>query len=149
MNEDVVALVLVFGTLAWVIWVLFSSIRRYTIARLRTDLQSRLLDKFGSGQELVAYIQTREGREFLGRLSADPLLVAARILDAVQAGYLLTIVGVALLILQRWIAEASEALLVFGVLSLALGLGFWATAWHTQFLAKRFNVLHETRDDAV
>jgi len=41
----------------WIAWVIFSTIRRYKIAKLQAEVQSRLLDKVGSGQELLAYAQ--------------------------------------------------------------------------------------------
>jgi hypothetical protein len=56
---------------SWIAWVIFSTIRRYKIAKLQAEVQSRLLDKVGSGQELLAYAQTEAGKSLLESLSVE------------------------------------------------------------------------------
>jgi len=65
MNQDVVATIAIPSMFAWFAWVIFSTIRRYKIAKLQAEVQTKLLDKVGSGQELLAYAQTEAGRELL------------------------------------------------------------------------------------
>jgi hypothetical protein len=57
MNSDSLAMIAVPFMFTWIAWVIFSTIRRYKIAKLQAEVQSRLLDKVGSGQELLAYAQ--------------------------------------------------------------------------------------------
>lgn len=54
---------------SFVLWTIFSTIRRYKIARLQADIQAKLVDKFGTTQDLIAYTGTETGREFLRSLS--------------------------------------------------------------------------------
>ena len=54
MNSDVVAAIALPGMFAWIAWVIFSTIR-YKIAKLQAEVQTRLLEKVGSGQDLLAY----------------------------------------------------------------------------------------------
>jgi hypothetical protein len=53
------------GFFSWFVWMVFSTIRRLKIAKLQADVQSKLLEKVGSGQELLAYAQTDAGKELL------------------------------------------------------------------------------------
>jgi hypothetical protein len=98
MNQDVVATIAVPGMFAWVAWVIFSTIRRYKIAKLQAEVQTKLLDKVGSGQELLAYAQTEAGRELLESLKVERVSPHGRIIGALQTGIILLLFGAALLI---------------------------------------------------
>jgi hypothetical protein len=52
-------------------WLIFNTIRRYKIAKLQAEMQTKLLEKLGSGQELLAYAQTETGRELLESLKVE------------------------------------------------------------------------------
>ena len=63
MNSDnIVAITLPF-MFSWIVWMVFSTILRYKIAKLQADVQTKLLDKVGSGQDLLANAQTDAGRD--------------------------------------------------------------------------------------
>jgi hypothetical protein len=82
MNQDVVATIAIPGMFAWFAWVIFSTIRRYKIAKLQAEVQTKLLDKVGSGQELLAYAQTEAGRELLESLKVERVSPHGRIIGA-------------------------------------------------------------------
>ena len=64
MDEDIVIVPVIFGAFSFMLWTIFSTIRRYKIAKLQADVQARLIEKFGTAQDLLAYVQTDAGKEF-------------------------------------------------------------------------------------
>jgi hypothetical protein len=70
MTQDIakVTLPLMF---CWFAWVIFTTIRRYKIAKVQAEVQVKLLEKVGSGQELVAYAQTDTGMQLLESLKVE------------------------------------------------------------------------------
>jgi hypothetical protein len=146
MNPDIVMLITVPGLVSWIAWVVFSSIRRYKIAKYQAEVHNKLLEKFGRSEELLAYLESDAGKRFLESASmeqarANPF---ARILGAVQAGLILTLAGVALLFLRSRVPEAAEGFLIFGTLAVAIGVGFVLSAGASYALSKSFGLLPGT-----
>lgn len=128
---------------SFVLWTIFSTIRRYKIARLQADIQSKLVDKFGTTQDLIAYTGTETGREFLRSLSLDERSPYDRIIAAVQAGIVSFFLGVALLFLRSRISGGEQVLLVFGTIFSTLGIGFVLAAGASYSLSKSFGLLNQ------
>jgi hypothetical protein len=144
MNDNfipVLAITVVFGSLCWVAWLIFSTLRRYKTAKLQSDVQHRLLEKFGSSQDLLSYVQTDAGKQFLDSLATEQPAPYARILGAVQAGIIMTFFGTALLALRGKVADSEMGFLVFGTLILTLGIAFIVSAAVSYVLSKSFGLL--------
>ncbi len=135
---------ILFGLFGFVTWIIFSSIRRYKTAKLQAGVQTKLLEKFGSGQELLAYVQSDVGKRFLESLAMEQRTPYGRILGAVQAGVILVLLGIALLFLRGRVSGAEEGFLVSGTITLSLGVGFGLSAALSYFLSKSFGLLSET-----
>jgi hypothetical protein len=144
MSEDIVIFPMLFGLFGFVAWIIFSTIRRYKTAKLQAGVQSKLLEKFGSGQELLAYVQSDAGKQFLDSLTMEQRTPYGRILGATQAGVILVLLGLALLFLRGRVPGAEEGLLVSGTLTFTLGVGFGLSAVLSYFLSKSFGLLSET-----
>jgi hypothetical protein len=141
-----------------VIWLvrLFISHRRWIRAtRLQSELNNRLLERMGSNEQLLAYLQSQAGQQ----LMAAPVMVEppasavaapfSRILWAIQAGIVLISGGVGILVVRRYvIAEAGEALMMIGVLAIAIGFGFALASVASYLLSQRFGLLETSRDRA-
>jgi hypothetical protein len=143
-NEDIVIVPIIFGLLGFVAWITLSTIRRYKTAKLQAGVQTKLLEKFGSGQELLAYVQSDAGKQFLDSLTMEQGTPYGRILGATQVGIILVLLGLALLFLRGRVAGAEEGFLVSGTLALSLGIGFGLSAALSYFLSKSFGLLRET-----
>jgi hypothetical protein len=117
--------------------------------RTQTDAHSKLLERLTNNEDLLAYIQTPSARHFLESapipLDAGPRPVGApvnRILWSVQAGVVLSVVGVGLwLATNSLIEELSGPLIVVSVLTIALGAGFALSAGVAYILSVRFGLL--------
>jgi hypothetical protein len=136
-------------SLGWLIRYLVSHRRWLRTVKLQSDVHGRLMERFTSNEELMSYIQSPAGRQFLqGRPAAPDVAtvpaVAApvnRILWSVQAGAVLGSAGVGLLIIRRFlIEEIAEVLLVFGVLGVSVGIGFALAAGASYMLSHRLGL---------
>ena len=142
MWTDAVLTIAVTGMFSWLAWVIFSTIRRYKIAKLQAGVQTKLLDKIGSGQELLAYAQTEAGRELIESLKVERVTPYGRIIGALQTGIILLLFGAALLLLRNHVSGAGEDFVVFGTLICALGMGFALSAAASFYLSKSFGLLN-------
>src|SRR5439155_14929474 len=100
MSEEVILFPILFSLIGFVIWTIFSTIRRYKTTPLQAGLQTKLLEKFGSGQELLAYVQSDAGKRFLESLTMEQRTPYRRILGAAQASVVLILLAFALLFLR-------------------------------------------------
>ena len=146
MHEEVVLFPMLFAVVALIIWIIFSTIRRYNTTKLQAGLQTKLIEKFGTGQELLAYVQSEAGKRFLESLTMEQRTPYARILGAAQASVILALVGLALLFLRGRVAGADEGFLVFGTIILSLGVGFGLAAALSYFVSKSLGLLGESID---
>jgi hypothetical protein len=73
---------IVFSFFAWLVGMIFSTIRRYKIAKLQAEVQTKLLEKVGSGQELLAYSQSDGGRKLSETLRVESASPYSRISGA-------------------------------------------------------------------
>jgi ABC-type uncharacterized transport system permease subunit len=140
MGPDSLAIIAVFSTISWVTWLLFSSIRRYKVARLQADIQGRMLQRFDSSEALMAYAQSDAGRQFAQSIDMERSTPYNQILKGAQAAVVFICFGLGLLRLHAW-NIGDEGPLVFGTLALALGLGFGVASAVSYFLSRSFGLL--------
>jgi len=143
--------VLLLGIGAAVLWLVKTLVehRRWSrLSKIQTDVHNKLLDRFTANDDLLAYIQTPAGRRFLEsapipvdspRAMAAPL---GRILWSAQAGAVFTVLGAGLFaVSQNSLEEVAAPLGAFGVVIVALGLGFIVSALVAYALTRRFGLL--------
>jgi len=127
----------------WFAWVIFTTIRRYKIAKVQAEVQAKLLEKVGSGQELLAYAQTDTGMQLLESLKVERVAPHGRIIGALQTGIIFLMLGLALLILRYQVSVADqEGFVILGTLSSSLGVGFALSAAASYYLSKSFGLLN-------
>lgn len=144
MTQDI-AKITVPAMFCWFAWIIFTTIRRYKIARMQAEVQAKLLEKVGSGQELLAYAQTDAGKQLLESLKVERIAPHGRIIGALQAGIIFVALGVALLLLRYQVSAAAgsqDGFVVLGTLSCALGVGFALSAAASFYLSKSFGLLN-------
>lgn len=134
----------------WILRVIMENRRWSRLAKIQTDAHTKLLEKFGSSQELLAYMATEPGRRFLEaaapiptELEGRPRMSApiGRILWSVQAGLILALAGIGLLYVRNSVTDGQEAMLVLGTLGLTFGLGFVLSAVVSYALSKHLGLL--------
>jgi len=132
---------------------LFIGHRRWIRAtRLQSELNNRLLERMGSNEQLLVYLQSQAGQQLMATPVVEPAAPAlaapfSRILWAVQAGIVLISGGIGFLVIRRYVVpEAGEALLTIGVLAISVGLGFALASVASYLLSQRFGLLDGSRD---
>ena len=141
--------VIMVGALLWLLRVLMENRRWNRMLKLQTDVHNKLLDKFGTSEELLAYMRSDSGKRFLevtpGAVSLEtgPRLGGAvgRILTPLQLGVVLALVGAGFYSLRGQVAEWGDAMLVMGMLSLTLGIGFIISSIISFLLARHLDLL--------
>ena len=121
----------------WIVWIVITNIRRHKVAKIFGEMHNKMLDRFSSSQDLIAYLQTDASKQFMAMGESEPKRNPyGRILGAMQIGVILIAFGTALLVLSYSLRSSWRELLVFGSISLALGIGFLAAAALSYRLSK-------------
>ncbi len=143
MQTEIVVVPTIFGTFGWVVYTISANIRRAHTARAVAELHAKLLDKCAGSQDLLAYMESASGRKFLESAGAEAAQPWSRILNAMQAGFVLALVGVAEMLVRtvEQNPDTSEFLLVTGAVALAIGAGFLLSAATSFLLSKSWGLL--------
>jgi hypothetical protein len=141
---------IVCSLMAFVAWLIFTSIRRFLMARLQATLQAKLLERINSPETLLTYVSTDAGREFVEALrlerEREPRTAPFRsILIGVQLSIVLIVFGAALLLLHATHTLPDDAAVVMGTLPIALGLGLGIAAAATYVLSRNFGLVENNR----
>jgi hypothetical protein len=134
-----------FALIGWIIRILVTNRRQLKLAQIQAEMQTRLLDKFSSAEELQSYLDTEAGQRFLHTAAAEePASPYRRILGSVQAGLILTAAGIAFLSLQTALTDTHEAfgMMFLGALALALGIGFLISSFIAYRLSKSWGLIN-------
>jgi hypothetical protein len=148
MSHEIVPLFL-FAMIGWIAWVIFSTIRRYLLAKMQLSVQMRLLEKVDTSQTLLAYVESESGRRFLESLrveTGEPAMPYQRILGGARTGIVLIAFGIGMLVLHSTGSAPDEEFTVFGGLVLSLGIGFGLASMASYLLSRSFGLLQRTND---
>jgi hypothetical protein len=139
-------------TAAWVIRTVLENRRWNRSFKMHEEVHSKLIEKFASGQDFNAYMQSEGGRRLLewtppamgtsSRGLPNPL---GRILWSLQAGLVLLLMGFGLLQIRFHMAPSDvSVLLIFGTLGVTLGAGFILSALISYGLSKHLGLIDGT-----
>lgn len=155
-NDMLAAVGVIFGVsvtifvLTWIIRTLINQRRWNRLSRVQAEVHTKLLDRFSSNAEVMAYINTTAGRKFL-EAAPIPLEDAApvravsapvnRVLWSVQGGLILFAAGIGLALISFSAdKDAAPAFMGMGTLAIAVGGGFIVSAIASLLLSKRLGV---------
>jgi len=128
----------------WVLRLILENRRWNKSFRVHEEVHAKLIDRFASGQELTAYMESEAGRRLLEwSPPADDRrpFAASRILWSLTAGLTLGPAGAGLLVASARLRDAYEPLLVFGLLGVMIGAGFLVSAIASYVLSKHLGLL--------
>lgn len=137
------------GVVLWLTQVLLENRRWNRIFKLQSDVHGKLIERFGTSQEVLTYMNTDAGKRFL---EATPIAVGlergapvpspvARVLTPLQIGIVLSLLGVGLMLLRHSIPGGEAPLLLVGTVVLMPGLGFIISAGVTWALARHLGLM--------
>jgi hypothetical protein len=116
------------------------------LGRAQAEMQANLLERLGSSQELLAFLQTDTGRRLLEAPPPSPeprRSPIGRILASVQAGIILAALGGAFFATSGSYYGTTVSFQILGFLGVCLGAGFLVSAATTYILSKSWGLLNE------
>jgi hypothetical protein len=124
--------------------------------KMQNEIHTKILDRMQSNEDLLAYVQTPAGRNFLQFAPAshgpEPAVSNAplgRILWSVQAGVVLAALGLGLRFARNTVPEEiMAAFTVLGVIVMSLGLGAVVSAIVAYVLSSRLGLLPSRKQEA-
>ena len=141
------------GLLTWLIRTFLDYRRWNRLSKVQAEVHTRLLDRFNTNEELMAYIATPAGSKFLqsapisldtgSRSMGAPL---SRIMWALQAGLVMVAGGCGLMLASgRMTEEDYLPLEIMGIIAVALGVGFAVSAAISFLLSSKMGLLDQQR----
>lgn len=118
-----------------VLIVYFVSRGRQRRAEVQAEVQSRLIDRFGTAPELIQFLQSPAGREFVSGVQSAPANYAReRIMSGFSRSIILSMLGAAFLALTFFYEEdfAVPAAILF-----SLGIGYFLATMVSYKLSTR------------
>ena len=143
-------LVSAFGALllVWLVKTILEQRRWNQLQRVQAEVHQKVLDRLGTNEQLLAYIETPAGRRFLQSapiLLEGPRPVSApigRVLWSMQVGLVLVAAGLGILIVSGQVPPlAGMPLRVVGVATLSIGIGFAVSSLASFVLSRRLGLL--------
>jgi hypothetical protein len=122
------------------------------VSKVNAEVHNKILDRFGSNEELLAYVDSPAGRRFLEATPIAPTPTGsrpvsapyARILLSVQVGVILIALAIGFLLVSgRAIDEVQPLLSSLAALSFCLGVGSVVSAGASYLLSRKLGLLNE------
>jgi hypothetical protein len=136
------------GIIVWLIRTVIDHRRWSRATQTQTEMFRKVFDRFGTNEELLAYLQSDAGRRIAEAVSlpVDPgHSIGAplqRILWTVQIGIVSFMLGLGLqLVSWRVPVEIATVLSAMAIIVLSIGLGFIVSAVASHILSRRFGVM--------
>ncbi len=133
--------------LAWLVRTIIEQKRWNRLSRQQTEVHNKILDRFSSSEELLAYIKTPAGTKFL---ESAPIPLHAerapstspysRILWSIQVGVVIAAGGLGMLLVGvRHGGSPGSGFFALGAIAFCVGGGFIASALISLFLTRRLS----------
>jgi hypothetical protein len=131
-------------TMCFIVWVVFSSVRRFLIAKTKAGLQEKILQRIDSSDALAALAANESGRRFLESITVEENKVSSpfgRILFGLQAGLVLFFFGAAMLFLHHHVNDPVGGFTIIGTGGIGLGLGFLTASAASLFVSRKLGLI--------
>jgi hypothetical protein len=153
--EEVFEGFLILGVVALITFALFWLVRTVIeqkrwnrLSRNQSEVHNKILDRFNTSEELLAYIRTPAGTKFLESApialhtsKAGQSAPFSRILWSIQLGVVIAVGGLGMMLVGAIAdGEAANGFVAIGVIALALGAGFIASAAVSLILSRRLGI---------
>jgi predicted phage tail protein len=112
--------------------------------RYQSEVQTKLIDRLGSGPDLIAFVQSEAGKTFLGSPPAARGTYVSRVLNTVQTGVILIFTGAGMVVASNFSSdsEVGAFLRVFGGIMLATGAGVALSGVWSYLLLRKWGVIN-------
>jgi hypothetical protein len=145
LEKHQLAIIAVFGTGAWVAWLIFTAVRQFQLARSQAAAQDKLLLRISSPENLQVFLGSTAGVEFLRALERSPNELWRGIIRTTQTAATFGVLGVGMLVCHLIFREA-DGLLEFGLGAIILAAAFGCSAFVSLTMHRRSGLLPHARD---
>jgi len=136
-----------FAMIAFIVWA--KSHAKAQQSRYNAEVQTKLIDRFGSGPEMIEFLKSPEGQQFATGISKLPKLAARdRVVSGFTRAIFLTFLGVAFLLLEFTEME-NPGFLIAGAVLTALGLANLVSAAVSLKMSKRMGLVDTDGDGSA
>lgn len=134
--------------LAWLVRTTIEQKRWNRLSQRQSEVHNKILDRFSSSEELLAYVRSPAGARFL-ESAPIPLHAEkepqnapyARIIWSIQLGVVVVAGALGMLVVSgRFEAESAQGFFAMGVIALCVGLGFIGSAIVSIVLPRRLGM---------
>jgi hypothetical protein len=130
-----------FGMVVWIVWLSVSAKNRRMQAQ--TEVQTKLIDRFGTSKEFIEFLQSPAGQRFVSGVEVTSALYARdRIIRGFGTGIVISLLGLGFLAI--WLADHNDGFIYPGFILLGLGLGFFFSALVSLKLSKHYGLINGT-----
>ncbi len=127
--------------LGWMVRTISVNRRLRETAKMQTEMQTRLLEKFGTSKEMLEYLESDAGKKFVESATIERGNPHGRILAAVQTGVLLILGGMGFLVADNSFGvDGARVGFFLGLMSLLLGTGFLISSFISYRLSKSWGL---------
>ncbi len=142
--------------LAWVVRTIIEQKRWRALTKSQSEVHNKILDRFGSSEEVLAYMKTPAGTKFLESapipLHAEKPAQRAphsRAIWSIQLGVILVAAALGMLLVSlRLEGESSEGMFALGAIAFSIGGGFIASAFVSLLLSRKLGLFSESGSSA-
>jgi hypothetical protein len=145
LDKQQLSVVAVFGTGAWVAWLIFSTVRQYLITRLQAAAQDKLLLRISSPESLQVFLASEPGRQFLSSLEPNPKEAWRSIIRSTQTAAVFAVLGTGTLLSRSAFPEIDD-LLTFSIGAFILAAAFGSSALVSFVLHRHSGLLPSGRE---
>ena len=144
--------VLIAYVLSWIIRTIIEQKRWNRLSQSQSDVHNKILDRFGSSEEVLSYIKTPAGTKFLESAPiplhaetpsrANP---ATRVMLSIQAGIVVAAASVGMMAVGLWLPDnTGNELFALGIIAFFTGAGFMLSAVTSIYVSRRLGSWDET-----
>lgn len=145
---DLATFLIVALAIVWLIRTIIEQRRWSRLSRTQSEVHNKILDRFTTNEELIAYVGTPAGRKFLESApinvesQAPKNLPVTRILWSVQLGVVIVAGAIGLTAVSGlgFAADESQSLLAMGIIAACLGAGFIGSGFLSLYLSRRLGL---------
>jgi hypothetical protein len=132
-----------FAMVAFTVWVVVTGRRHRERMQFMADFTNRMLDRVASTRDFAEFFQSDAANTFLASLAPERVSTGPQpgIFRTMQAGIVLTALGIGTLVLDWRIAADDPALTIVAGIAMSLGVGFLLSSFASYLLARRLGLL--------
>jgi hypothetical protein len=141
-----VVMISLFTSGAFVIATIVNAVRATRKERYQADVQSKLIEKLGTGADVMSYANSDAFKSLLSGNTDGRGTYVSRVLNTLQAGVVLLCTGIGMTVVSAFSYDARLFLQVVGGIVIALGIGLALSGAWSYLLLRRWGLLvEETR----